>query len=409
MLLARTAEADADHRLALASAGGPAAAALLADAFALLDEAARAYSDAQAGTRNGDRAVAQRAVRVERVRLTMRAQSLLADAAAAEAAGASSVAKDRTEEALAVARRAFELRGADALRTEKPAAASVYARALLRTGRCREAEEVLEATIREGRPGLGLSPLLAAVKNRRLGRDDLTPASAATAAFLEGAAPCREEGVAPVAAHVAKYARAAELGRPADMRAAAIRVLFGVRELGVAPADAARALRAGGALGNPAAEAVRATFVREADPSDPVLVEMLRSSDAAVRDAAMSEAAGRGFERLGVRDVVEAVGPRATDAAARAEFAHAAGIEASRWSLDRLADLLGDPEERVRVAAIGALAPRFPKDRARFGYDATGAAAAREAAVAEIRAGSPAGTRRFSRPLALVSPPCSPG
>jgi hypothetical protein len=385
-LLGRAAEADADYRNALATAGGPAAPGLRGDALALLDEASQASGEALGNLQLGDRALFQRAVRVERVRMTMRARGLLAEADAATAAGNVSLAKEKTEEALLVARRAFELRGADAYRTERPGAALAYAQALLRVGRCREADDVLESTLREGRPGIGLSPYLAAVKNRRLGRDDLTPASADVLAFLEGAGPCREEGLAPVAAHVDKYVRAVELGLPVEMRAAATRVLFGVRELGVASSEAARALRGGGDVGTLEVAAVRAVFVREADPTDPALVEMLRSDDPDRRAVAMLESAPRGFERLAIVEVLDEAGARAADPPTRAVFAKAAGLEHSRWSLSRLVDLLADPEESVRGAAFAGLAPWLPKERAGFGYDAKGEAAARLAATEAIRA-----------------------
>jgi spermidine synthase len=383
-LSARRLEADALYRLALAGGTDPVSALRRQEGLVLLQDAVRVYEEAMAATRHGDPSLVRRAVRAKRQFLGILARGRFAEARVARAAGDETTARAKGEDALRIARQAYALGGADAIGTERPAAALLLGEALVRVGRCREAERVLTDAASRWPATPRTRDLLAAVRNRRLGRDDLTRGLPGAAELLADFVPCKDDDLGPAGGPLDRLARAVALASPSRMRseAQALRVLVAERKL--PPDRIADEVEGFESPGGLEAEAVLAALLRALRPDHPTLPAMLRSPEAARRRVAATEAARGGVEALRVEDAfLDAL--RSDDPATRAALAQALALDTTPWARARLLDLLADPDVAVRKAAFSALATRLPDDL-RSSFDATADESARSAAIERLRA-----------------------
>jgi spermidine synthase len=136
-LRGRADEAAADFLLVAGESSARAA-----PASQLLESAERHFA-AAASFGKGDPTVARHAARVARLRLLIAARALVARADTMRASGDVSGAKSALEEAVSVARKAWEIDSPDSVGTGRPGAAEVYGQALAGLGRKEEAADVL--------------------------------------------------------------------------------------------------------------------------------------------------------------------------------------------------------------------------------------------------------------------------
>ena len=379
-LRGRAMEAIGDYRAVLEATGHGDPAAVVA----AYEAAGDLYESVAAGEGLGDAALARRRVRVQRVLLSRAARARFSEADRAAAAGDATGASAAREQALDFARQSFELDTLDPVVTERPAAAATYGEALLRTGRCSEAEAVLSTAAREWPWERTLSDLLAfatAVRRGTAERADLRRPS-----FAAALPPCKDADVASVRPLLAAWRTAYEREQRDRLREASELLLAAAARDEATAAGIARELAAMPEPFGPVGDAERAALVRRFDRTAPRLAQLLTDPDRGRWAVAFEAAVRRGFETLAVEDVVRDAFLRSPDVARRLMFARWSGVERSRVSREGAVDLLGDADAGVRAAAWDAVARRLGADAAAVGYDAASPdAAAREQAAARAR------------------------
>lgn len=353
-LAARWKEAEADY-LGVAMRGMPLGHPQYAEREALriraLEDAARGYRNALE-RQGGNRVLRWRLVGTWRRLAATRVLGLLARAKAARAAGREADRKEALVLAESIARAALPpaLVDPDPVATRRIDAAALHAAVLLRLGRCQRAErtlrEALEALQDRRRTG-PLRTLLEGVAAHREGRA-FTPAPEHAYVF-EGAAPCREEGIAPVREAFDLFL--APGSPPTDLRvrrSQAKALVADAKREGVEEAVVAAVCEAPPS-GVPSLDVLRAVVARQLDPADAALGALLESEDPLVRRLALTESGWWGLLRHY---------PQAMDAAAsdddveiRRALAAAAAKHGHVEVLRRVVELLMDPDASVRAEA----------------------------------------------------------
>ena len=172
-----------------------------------------------------------------------------------------------------------------------------------------------------------------------------------------------------------------------EMRRIGALLLAAVHGLGVPAEAVAGAVEASGVSAKPRMAAARAALLRALLPDDARILALLRSDEAEKRRVALLEAARYGFHRMGLEEVVLAEFVQSPERPRRSLFVDAALVDGTRWSDDRLADLLADADEGVRAEAFGRLVQRIPVDRRpELAFDPKAPEADRASAQERIRA-----------------------
>jgi spermidine synthase len=383
-LAARWKEAEADYvsvSLRGVPAGADARAELEAARLQSLEDAVTAYDKAV-------RIVPEqhvwrwRLVRAVRKLAAMRARVLLARAKALDGPAA-------RRDALHLA---LDLTGAvlppvlpdpDPVATGRVEAAALHAAVLLRLGRCVEAADALEAAreaVGDLRRARLLGDLLDAVAAHAEGRS--VEVAREGAWVLEGRAPCREEGLAAVAAQWERFERAYGTA-PIDRQRAAARALdVAARREGVAAAVLAIELPEAPI----ASQALHACLVAALGGTDRWVAEGLVDEDTEMRRAMLLEA---GWWRQ-LREHPDALDEARDDPdpTIRKALATGAAEHGHIEVLRRVAPLLMDPEVDVRAEAFTVFLRHRPD--AVEGYDPRGPETERRTATeAVVRALGP--------------------
>ena len=385
-LAARWKEAEADF-LGVGLRGGTRGHRAFEERTALR---ARALEDAAMGYRSaleqvpGERVLQWRLVRAWRKLARVRVLDLLARAKAARRADRPAEREETLRLAEGVAQAALPpaLGDPDPVATERIDAAALHVSVLLRLGRCAEAERVLRAAredLADERREARLVRLLAGLDAHREQRE--VAAAAEDAYVFEDAAPCREEGTAPVREEVAEYEAALAGASPRALRSAARRLEEAARRQGCVEA-VLEVRRAAPVPATPQARAVDAALRGLLDRDDARLGDLLEDKDAGLARTALIEA---GWWDLlhrypGVLDRAAADAQAAT----RKALATAAAAKGRPEVLRRVVDLLMDAEEDVRAEAFSV----FLKHRPDLieGYDPRAAEEERRAACERVKA-----------------------
>jgi spermidine synthase len=375
-LAARSRQARAEGLL-VASRYAPRAvrAVALTDALAAYREAADLYGQSL-DRLPGERVLLGRRAEVVRGAARLEVEALRTLAAEARAGGRAREADDHLRAAEGVARRGAAVDDPDPGGEGAADAALFHAEVLLELGRCAEAGAALAAA--EARVAAG--PARDRVGALRASLDRAREAGGSwTAPGGRPLPPCGAEGFARVEAEHALWWSALAEGLPQralEQRADALREA--ARREGVEAALAER-LRGDPLPAGAAAQAIRAGLLGALDSADPTLTELLASPDEDLLLAALAEA-GR---RRVLRGLVHGALPSSPSPAVRAAFADAAGADGFAGLLCRLADLLLDPDLRVRVSAATAL---LRHDTALLSpYDPSAPEPARAAIAAKVR------------------------
>jgi hypothetical protein len=361
--------------------------------FANLEDALSTYRDLSSGAALGDLHLARRQGSLERRLLDGAARDALAAVDAATAAGDVSGAREAGERALALARRCVEVDSVDPNGTGGPEALALLGEALLRTGRCSEAQGVLEAA-RRAYPWLDrLRDLLVVTLDHTRGADAAASPSAARLGGFVGTLPrCADGDVAAARPLLVRY-RQADLEQRADAMRQTAELLLSlvasdpsVTVVGLAREIAALPEPTGGT-----GDAERAAFLRVLDPKAPRLPVLLADAHRERWKPALLAAAHWGYERVGVADAVVTAFVRSPDRERRLLFAERVVGEGSRFALERAVDLLADDDLEVRTSAWGAVRTALPEAAlVTVAYDPAADAEARTAAAARAREALPA-------------------
>lgn len=373
-LLARMHEARGDFALR----AGPDTLELALGAWA---EALEGYARARA-VLSDDRALELRALSTQRKRGGLQARRLLEAARRAARAGQAAEAA----QALRLAERHTRALLPPYVADPDPAVSGaldlirVRLGVLLALGRCAAARDLLglAEVLFVGRPGA--AEVAALVR----GFEALLAGRAPGGWEFEAAAPCRQEGIAPVFEAAQALERA--LGPPPvgervrlaarrllaealdeGVEAAAARFVVGLEVAGASEAEAAEARAVLAVLAerlDPDLGALEARFVEPGEGGAAALVEAARARLLGPRPAAVERAAQG-------------------EAAWRRGLARAIGEEGGPTLLARLAALLADADPGVRVEAAAALYAHAPDLAA--GYDPLGPEAARAEVVQRVR------------------------
>ncbi len=379
----RSAEADGDFRSAVARD-----AESLADARGRYEAAVRAYTRSNAALQGTDVAVDIRRIRLSRRMLALATRDRLAAADVAARGGDRRAEDAALEAAIATARKAYEIEPFQPVLTERPEAAALLVEALARAGRCAEALEFLVLARGSWPRASALSDVAEWLSARKAGRD---PASAgvdpSVVARLLGARPCSDELAGRARGYLRVLHEKLLVADAVGFRATAEMMLAAFKPGDPARAEAARDLLDHAELLPPGVDAERASLLAVLVPGDGHLAALLRSTDGAVRRAALLAAARRGFEATGSTALVRDEFVRATDPARRVEYAEVALADPSAEVRSLVVDLLGDPEPTVRAAAWASAAALLPAaSRTSVAYDPAGPDADRPAAVERVRA-----------------------
>ncbi len=350
----------------------------------LLADAAIAYDQAGA-LLPMDNVIRRRLLQVLRTRAALQVRRLLSAADALAKAGQTEDRESALRQVVSLMRAVLppQMEDPDPVLTGRVEAALLQVAALLRLGRCGEAEGIL----RRARLDLSdedreqpLTDTIDALMHWRAGTLESSTLPESIAWVMRGALPCRPEGVAPVQAEVDGYASALKDGNGRLLRAAARRLLHAAQREGceVATVDAVRA--AYPAKGD-AARAIAACVLRRLAPRDPALGALLDDPASAAFGHALIEAGrwkiAREYpEALDAALAAEAVIARRALAAAAAESGHV-------LVLRRALELLMDANLEVRADAWSA----FLKHRGHQleGYEPKAPAAERKVIVDALR------------------------
>jgi spermidine synthase len=359
-------------------------------AFALreYERATALYGEALQEVGTGDRGLQRRTYKTRRVLAMLLARLRLAHADAADARGDRAEAAAAREEALAMARTAYQdvPDGGDPTGTRRPAAAALQGEVLAILGRCVEAEDLLTAARVRWDKDRELADVLAAVVARKRGKPSSLLAHNDAARRLASAPPCREEPLVAVRRPLETFRYALVAGNASAMRLAAERVIASVRAGSVRASDAAAAVRETGETGAPETTAEKAALLRALDPADPGLPSLLSSDDAATWRTALAAAARFGFGPLRLEDAMRTAFVASPDATRRLAFVSVALGDGGPFALSSLADLLVDADLAVRTAAWTQLVVVTPEAlRTEIGYDPAAPDAVRAAARERLR------------------------
>ncbi|MBL9087799.1 MAG: hypothetical protein JNM10_11740 [Planctomycetia bacterium] len=360
--------------------------------FANLEDALSTYRELTAGPALGDLHLARRQGSLERRLLDGAARDALAALDAATAAGDASAAREAGERALALARRCVEVNSVDPNGTGQPEATALLGEALLRTGRCSEAEDVLQAA-RRAYPWLDRlrDLLLVTIEHRRGAAAAESPAAARLGAFAAALPRCTDGDVAAARPLLMRY-RQADLEQRVDAMRQGAELLLALTKSdpSVTTSGLAREVAALPEPTGGTADAERAAFLRVLDPKAPRLPVLLADAYRERWKPALLAAAHWGFERTGVAEAVTTAFVRSTDRERRLAFAARVVGEGSRFALVAAVDLLADDDVEVRTTAWGALKARLPEAAvATIAYDPAAEPAARAEAAARARAALP--------------------
>lgn len=382
-LVGRAAEAAAEFRLATARDASERAAARKG-----LETAVESYEEVQRTLQGADASIDIRRIRLSRRLLMMSTRDQLARADAARKAGDATAAKAALEEAITLARRAYEFEPLEPVLTARVEATALRAEVLAMAGRCAEASEWL-AEARAAYPrDPGLADIAGWLSARANGVDPLaTGVSKALAARLSSAPPCNDAEAARFTGWLRDLDAKLLAGDWAGYRRTGEMLLDAWSKAPSATDDITAHLRGYRDAVAPEVAAERSVLLRVLAPADADLVEMLRSDDADRRNAAMRAATHAGLERLHVLDVVRTSIVESPDAARRAVFAATALSDRSPAVRDLVVGLLADAEPVVRKAAWTSLSGALPADvRTGAAYDPDAAEAERSAALTRLRA-----------------------
>ena len=378
-LAARWRQAQADF-LAVAMRGvppeSPRHAAMRDELLKLQADAAQAYEQAVYLLPN-DTVLRMRLLQVLRARVAVQARRLLGAADGLAESGDPSQRQEMLRQAVQLLRSILPPRveDPDPVFTGRVEVTLLHAAASLRLGRC----EAAEASLREARAALEdpireqpLSDALDAVL--RIRRGEAPEAAEGVAWVVRGAATCREEGEAPVAAELGAW-REALGGDARGLRRAAKRLVAAAEDQG-SEAAAIAAVRAAMPAGEADKLAVAAALLRRLDPEADELDALLVDPAGPLFRQALVEAARWSFAR-GMPSVLEAAATG--DAKARRALAAAAAESGHVFVLRAAAPLLMDEDLDVRSDAWSAFLKHRP-DQVE-GYDPKAGAAKRKPIV----------------------------